>query len=122
MPGLTAHIWQRCMCRGETTLSEADLCEGIVAPLPLLAQHWAAINIDTADACRSGPLAHGAARNHVLVHMPLRLSQSSGHGKCKRRYGESLQHGSSSLGYGGGPPKSALAAKCNPPRKFAVIF
>jgi hypothetical protein len=62
-----------------------------VAPLPLLAQQWAAISCRTTGACRSGLLAHSAARDRVLV--PLRLSQSNRHANCKQRYSESLQHG-----------------------------
>jgi hypothetical protein len=63
---------------------------GVVAPLPLLAQQWAAISCGPAGACRSSLLAHGAACDRVLV--PLRLCQSNGHGDCKQRYSESLQH------------------------------
>jgi hypothetical protein len=40
-----------------------------VAPLPCLAQQWAAISCRTAGACRSGRLTHGAARNpHRASH------------------------------------------------------
>jgi len=74
-------------------LLRTDFCDGIVAPLALLAQQWAAISCATAGACRSGLLAHGAARNHVLVHMPFRLGQSNRHANCEQRYSESFQHG-----------------------------
>ena len=46
-------------------LLRADISEGVVAPLPLLAQQRAAISCGTAGACRSRLLAYGAAPDHV---------------------------------------------------------
>jgi hypothetical protein len=76
-------------------LLRAGIYEGVVAPLPLLAQQWFAISCRTAGTCRSGLLAHGATRDRVLV--PLRLGQSNGHANCKQRYSESFGHGFFSL-------------------------
>jgi hypothetical protein len=61
--------------------------EEAVAPLPVLAHRF----FPTASACRSDRRAL-TARCDLLL-MPLRLSQSNGHGNCKQRYSANPQHG-----------------------------
>jgi hypothetical protein len=61
--------------------------EEAVAPLPVLAHRF----FPTASACRSDRRALTARCDLVL--MPLRLSQSNGHGNCKQRYSANPQHG-----------------------------
>jgi hypothetical protein len=71
-------------------LLRADMCEG-VAPLPRLANRRGGAGSGTAGTSRGGLLALGAGPQHVLVRMG-RVSQSNGHGNCKRRYSKGLQH------------------------------
>jgi hypothetical protein len=59
-------------------LLRADLCERIVAPLPCLAQQWAATSSGPAGACRTGRLTHGAARNHVRAALHVQPRGVSG--------------------------------------------
>ena len=79
-------------------LLRADFCDGIVAPLPLLAQQRAAISCGTAGTRCGDLLAHGAARDRTLVAFhskrksSCRVRRSNRHGNCKHRHSESLQH------------------------------
>jgi hypothetical protein len=59
-------------------LLRADFCERIVAPLPCLAQQWAATSSGPASACRTGRLTHGAARNHVRAALHVQPRGVSG--------------------------------------------
>jgi len=49
------------------SLLRADIYEGVVAPLTLLAKQWFAIGCSTAGACRNGLLAYGATGDSPLV-------------------------------------------------------
>ena len=82
------------------SLLRADIYEGVVAPLTLLAKQWFAIGCSAAGACRRGLLADGATRDRMLVpsarhskrEASCRLRQSNRHANCKQRYRESPKH------------------------------
>ena len=65
-------------------LQRADLCEGIVAPLPWLTQQWAPTSSGPAGARSTSLHTHSAARNHVPC---LHKHPSVGSGRVMRDAG-----------------------------------